>query len=571
MLRPRGEQYLLEGAFTLDGDHYHISLDSNLRSVRLSRKDLLPKTNSPYMVVWKDSDTVEHEHDGMVSQRSFSNGSLCTAETPDLRLQPGHPSPFQSSKDRNAPGHGRFERFRRQDGLVPDGDMDGFNPTDSIGSNAGCPSSRLVALIGITTDCTYTAEFDSVDDARENIISQINIASQVYEDTFNIALAIRNLTISGSSCPSDASPATPWNRACTANIDISERLTLFSEWRNQFRDGNAAWTLLSACESGSSVGMAWIANLCSDGGSRSFRGGRSSVAATNVVVRTGSEWQVFAHELAHNFGATHDCTSDTCGSGSSPSDNCCPLSASACDAEGQYIMNPRSSRQIEGFSPCTLGTICSAIGDRRIDTSCLVSEDEVPDINDSQCGNGIVEPGEACDCGGELGCSADSCCDPDTCQLRDGAACDPDSDACCTDQCQVAQSGLVCRESTGSCDPEETCDGSSSICPQDAQECDDNGNGRGSGDGRGGSDSSWFDRNRTAVIASSASVGGVIVILIAVCAVTACVRRSKRKGGKRLKKNSPFVDEPGVPPQAPPTATGETPVPSVPPTAHRYA
>ncbi|KAJ4252306.1 hypothetical protein NW762_010903 [Fusarium torreyae] len=405
-------------------------------------------------------------------------------------------------------------------------------------------------------------------DARENIISQVNIASQVYEDTFNIALSIQNLTISDPSCPSDAPSSMPWNLGCTANIDISGRLNLFSEWRRDQRDDNAAWSLLTTCRSGSTVGIAWIGSLCNRARGSSFRGGGSSAASANVVARTSAEWQVFAHELAHNFGASHDCTASTCGGSSdSASGDCCPLSRSTCDARDQYLMNPSSSPGLEEFSPCTVGTICTGMREEVVDASCLVSEDDVPDINDSQCGNGIVEPGETCDCGGEDGCPEDSCCNPSTCQLRRGAECDPTTDGCCTDQCQVAPSSRICRPSTGSCDPEETCDGSSSQCPVDEQNCnpdDENFGGRG-----GGSEGSWIDRNRTTVIAVSASVGGFIVLVLAACLLVSCMRRKRRKEAQSQRQRVNTGDEPPTPAVQPTAEVSQLPV--SPRMVHRYA
>ena len=55
-----------------------------------------------------------------------------------------------------------------------------------------------------------------------------------------------------------------------------------------------------------------------------------------------------------------------------------------------------------------------------------------------QCGNGQIDPGEACDGG-----------------------------PCCTGGCQFAGAGAVCRPATGLCDVAETCTGSSATCPAD--------------------------------------------------------------------------------------------------------
>ncbi|KAH7245309.1 Metallo-peptidase family M12-domain-containing protein [Fusarium tricinctum] len=548
MVRYREGRHIIEGTFTNDGAYNHISLDSNHGQTRQQGSE---RQEGPQkMVVWKES---HDDSQGIIAQRSSPQTSTCEAQRFDDRRR--HEVEFG--------GEERYESHSRMLGhtrrQTPN---DWFDPADYIGSTDGCPSSRRVALIGIAADCSYTAEFNSMQDARDNIISQVNVASQLYEDTFNIALAIQNLTISDPSCPSTAPSSMPWNLGCTANVDISERLNLFTRWRSRLRDNNAVWSLFTACRSGNTVGIAWIGSLCNRSRGSSWRGG--GVGSANVVVRTAAEWQVFAHELAHNFGAAHDCTSSDCGStGYSRSDNCCPLSQSTCDARNQYLMNPQSSPGLEEFSPCTIGTICTGIGQDQIDTSCLVSEDEVPDVNDSECGNGIVEPGEMCDCGGENGCPTDSCCNPSTCQLRSGAECDPATDGCCTDECRVAQSGLVCRESTADCDPKETCDGSSSQCPIDEQNCDED-----EDSGTNGSGGSWVDNNRTAIIATSASVGG-FVILLAFCLVCSCIRkRRRRQKGTQLQSGS-FSDGSNAP--ALEHTGGVTQMPSAPPLVHRYA
>jgi hypothetical protein len=41
----------------------------------------------------------------------------------------------------------------------------------------------------------------------------------------------------------------------------------------------------------------------------------------------------------------------------------------------------------------------------------------------STCGNGVVEPGEECDCGSSVEECHDRCCNFTTCKLNDGAQC----------------------------------------------------------------------------------------------------------------------------------------------------
>lgn len=89
----------------------------------------------------------------------------------------------------------------------------------------------------------------------------------------------------------------------------------------------------------------------------------------------------------------------------------------------------------------------------------------------SICGNGVVEPGEECDCGWEEDCK-DKCCYPMTrhpridekpCTLTPGALCSPSQGPCCTPTCTLTV-GDKCRDDNGCRDP-SYCDGQVPICP----------------------------------------------------------------------------------------------------------
>jgi hypothetical protein len=245
----------------------------------------------------------------------------------------------------------------------------------------------MTAMVGVATDCTYTSDFDSIESARQNIIQMVNSASAVWEEALNITLSISNLTISDAHCPGSSSPDTPWNQACNSGVDIQQRLNLFSAWRTKQRDDNSHWTLLSSCNSGSTVGLSWIGQACvrdnvdvnstkAEDSEVESGSGEQTVSGANVVVRTAGtdEWQVFAHETGHTFGAVHDCTSNTCSSSTQTASTrqCCSMSTDTCDAKGIYIMSPASRPGIDGFSPCSIGNICTAIGRQAVNTSCLV-------------------------------------------------------------------------------------------------------------------------------------------------------------------------------------------------------
>ncbi|KAM5309019.1 LOW QUALITY PROTEIN: disintegrin and metalloproteinase domain-containing protein 25-like [Glossophaga mutica] len=94
----------------------------------------------------------------------------------------------------------------------------------------------------------------------------------------------------------------------------------------------------------------------------------------------------------------------------------------------------------------------------------------------TQCGNGVVEEEEQCDCGTSQLCLKDPCCQL-SCTLIGGAACA--FGLCCQD-CQILPTGTVCRQQENTCDLPEWCNGTSNHCPedvyvQDGVPCEDGG------------------------------------------------------------------------------------------------
>jgi hypothetical protein len=478
MVQQDGENPIFEGAFRVDGDHHHIQTRTHFMQTRHALDPKLDYTGEEYMVIWRDSDIMgdfSEDYQGLVHpdlKRNLGDERSCSADGLHFNIQPDHPVYTGMKKREDNSWSSKYTRsylFGRQIDGQTGGNSAGVNLTTTIGSTSGCPSTRKVALIGVATDCTYTADFNSTESARENIISVINSASVQYEDSFNITLGLQNLTISDATCPAVASSSAPWNIGCSDSVTIQDRLNLFSEWRGQRQDTNAYWTLLSTCATESAVGLAWLGQACvTTSQVASSSSGNETVSGANVVVRTSTEWQVIAHETGHTFGAVHDCDSTTCTDGTTvESQQCCPLSATTCDAGGQFIMNPSTGTNIQKFSPCTVGNICSAIGRNSVNTSCLAANKDVSTITGSQCGNGIVETGEECDCGGVSGCGTNPCCNPSTCQFTTNSVCDPSNEDCCTSTCQFASNGTVCRSSTGVCDPQEICSGTTASCPAD--------------------------------------------------------------------------------------------------------
>ena len=466
VVRRDGVNPLFEGAFTIFQDHHHVQLRSSYMSTKHELDPEVEYSDDEYMVVFRDSD-IDLRPQTSHKELRRSDDSTKTCRSHELRFN--DPRQTVLKRDVGFWGAAPINSFfgKRQidtNGIPSGGNSGGVNLKDSIGSTQGCPSTRKVALMGVVTDCSYTGSFNSTEAARANVITQINSASNVYEKTFNISLGLAVLTTTPPSCPATAPPATPYNIGCQGNTTITDRLNTFSQWRGSQNDTNAFWTLLTTCQTGAEVGLSWLGQLCV--GDVTSSGGEV-VSGANVVAKTSTEWQVIAHETGHTFGAVHDCDSQTCADTSSVNaQQCCPLTATTCDAGSKYIMNPSSAEGISSFSPCTVGNICSALGRNSVKSTCLSNNQGLTTVTGQQCGNGVVEAGEDCDCGGTENCGNNSCCDATTCKFKNNAVCDDSNEDCCR-SCQFASSGTVCRPSTGQCDPQETCSGTNATCPPD--------------------------------------------------------------------------------------------------------
>lgn len=267
-----GAKPLFEGTFTVYHDQYHVQLASTYSQFTrgLDRPGLRHRGSrqDDYIIAYRITDG-----DYTETKRS-QDESICRVNTsPASTYADTETSELNDSLFTRQWGSPQYNDFR-----------------DHIGGTAGCPTSHRTALIGIVTDCTYTASFASAEAAHQNIVNVVNSASEIFERSFNISLQIQNITISDPECPRTAPDNAPWNLPCAAS-DLQQRLNLFSSWRGSINDDLAYWTLMTNCPTGGEVGVAWVGQLCSP---RSSRWNSQSETGASVVVRTSTEWQVFA-------------------------------------------------------------------------------------------------------------------------------------------------------------------------------------------------------------------------------------------------------------------------------------
>ncbi|KAJ1359268.1 hypothetical protein KIN20_017958 [Parelaphostrongylus tenuis] len=186
------------------------------------------------------------------------------------------------------------------------------------------------------------------------------------------------------------------------------------------------------------VGKAFKGTMCS----YDYSGGVDVDHSTNAAVVAAT----VAHEMGHNFGMEHDVDYGT-----------------TCNCPGnQCVMAPSSGGSPPTFwSDCSLRYLYNSFN-RGVDL-CLKNPPERT-VGDAKCGNGIVEPGEECDCGADQCLHA--CCDGKTCRLTKEAEC-ADGDCCDLLTCKPKPRATVCREPVGICDLPEFCNGDTPDCPAD--------------------------------------------------------------------------------------------------------
>ncbi|KAI3646720.1 hypothetical protein MP228_009648 [Amoeboaphelidium protococcarum] len=343
-----------------------------------------------------------------------------------------------------------------------------------------CLSSPMTMVVDIVADCSYFSLFSNTQDVLQQILSNVNQASQLYQDTFNIILAIGSVNIQ-TTCNADEGQY--WNTPCREDYPMITRLSDFSKWRGDQKSTSGLFILMTKCSFGQTVGVAWLGSACQTTVSvQQKTGSNLYLSGTAVVSSSWFEWATLAHEIAHTFSSVHDCSAGCggcvsldackqCFNGYSNCPCCSCGSGGQCDCQAKYLMSPTSAGTSNTFSPCTINMICAA---KDSWSKCLKAPNTQRSLTANMCGNGVLESGEECDVGrpGSQTASQSTCCDASTCKLKPGAQCDPFNQKCCTSQCRPKKAGEVCRKAIGVCDIDDQCNGISADCPQDARQPD---------------------------------------------------------------------------------------------------
>uniref|UniRef100_A0A8B9P5H5 Uncharacterized protein n=1 Tax=Apteryx owenii TaxID=8824 RepID=A0A8B9P5H5_APTOW len=227
--------------------------------------------------------------------------------------------------------------------------------------------------------------------------------------------------------------------------DAEELLRRFLQWKNTHRVLRLQdiMYLFAYREQPRYVGASSARRLC-----------RKNYAGGVALYRRAMTLEMFSVILAQLLGLS-------LGIGYDDSRSCrCAGATCLMQSNEWFSVNFRRSTGTKAFSSCSIRDFQHFLTTG--EGQCLWNKPTM-DISYKApvCGNKVVEPGEACDCGSVEECQRDQCCTVG-CKLKKGVECL--SGPCCW-RCQFLKRGTLCRTSPeDECELKEYCNGTSGQC-----------------------------------------------------------------------------------------------------------
>jgi hypothetical protein len=218
--------------------------------------------------------------------------------------------------------------------------------------------------IGIIVDSGYYDMAGSINQVKTEVETMVSITNIIYYTQLNIVLKVDTLNI--ITTPKKAQFPFNMNPSLNnCNKDSYSVLNSFSNWNANQKNKLGIWHMLTTCWPFGVVGIANIRSICTDGG-------------VGISNRGGSDttWYTFAHEVGHNFGAFHTFQ------------NGVGTTGGIMDYGDPYINGYAQ------FNVLSKQELCSTIN--TVVQTC--SFFKIIDNKSSQCGDGILQTIEECEC-----------------------------------------------------------------------------------------------------------------------------------------------------------------------------
>ncbi|NXN10965.1 ADAM2 protein, partial [Indicator maculatus] len=298
--------------------------------------------------------------------------------------------------------------------------------------SAAAQSLKTLRVSVVVDKALYTYMGANTNTAAQKIIQAFNLINRMFHP-LNVTILLSSLEV-----------WTQQNKISTAE-EAPTLQTSFTQWKRLHRaqlEKDLALLLLYKAQE-AMMGATTQGAICQ-------RDGAGAVAVYQKFMSLESFSVLVTQLLAHSLGMKYDdarrCQCRT---------NACVMSRMALFTGGT-----------KAFSNCSIKDFETFLRQER--SRCLLHRGRWrrPSLGMAKCGNGMVEPGEQCDCGaGEvIACSKDKCCTA-TCRFKPGVKCS--SGPCCRD-CQFMKRNSPCRPAADpECDLPEVCSGSSASCPPD--------------------------------------------------------------------------------------------------------
>ncbi|XP_010134328.1 PREDICTED: disintegrin and metalloproteinase domain-containing protein 2-like, partial [Buceros rhinoceros silvestris] len=296
--------------------------------------------------------------------------------------------------------------------------------------SAAARSPKYFKVYVVLDKALYNYTGSDTNAAAQKIIQAFNLVNTMF-NPLNVTIVLSSLELWAEE-----------NKIPTAG-EVDDLLRRFLQWKQSIlalRSHDTAYLLVYR-DRAAFVGATALGKACQ-------RDAAGAVAVYQRATTLESFSVLLAQLLGRSLGMSYD-------------------GSHHCHCPGRVCLMSPAARRFTGakaFSSCSIGDFETFL--KRGGGTCLFSSPRLtgPSYQAAVCGNGVVEPGEQCDCGTAEACSKDKCC-TETCRFRAGAEC---SAGLCCDECRFKQQNSLCRPPADTqCDLAEFCNGSSASCPPD--------------------------------------------------------------------------------------------------------